>query len=91
MARTTGTQSLVELIRQGQLMAGETMRIRRRSARPIEGRLDADGSICVGGRSFATPSAAARDALNLRSADGWLRWHVPRLGDRSLAEIREGS
>jgi hypothetical protein len=89
MARTTGTRSLGDLIKAGKLKPGEKLIVRRRSAPPIEGRLNADGSISVKGRSFTTPSSAAREALDVGSVDGWLRWRVPRLDLRTLADLRD--
>lgn len=89
MARTTGTHSLSELIANGVLRDGEPLQIHRRSAPPIEGVLQADGSIRVGQKVSATPSTAARLALEVGSVDGWLRWRVPRLGGQSLAALRE--
>lgn len=89
MARTTGTTSVADLIRSGVLKSGDKLVIRRRSAPPIEAILEPDGTIKVGSTSFATPSGAAKQALDVGSVDGWLRWRVPRLSDRSLAELRE--
>jgi hypothetical protein len=89
MARTTGTSSLADLVKGGKLQANERIVIRRRSAPAIEGSVQADGSIRVGSRTYATPSKAAREALGLKAADGWIRWRVPRLDDQSLAAIRE--
>ncbi len=89
MARTTGTTSLADLVRRGLLEDGERLVIFRRSAPPIEGVLQADASIRVGRTVSTTPSKAARLALNARATDGWLRWRVPRLGDKALAHVRE--
>lgn len=89
MARTTGTSSLADLVKDGKLKANEQIVIRRRSAPPIEGSIQADGTIRVGSQNYATPSKAAREALKLKAADGWVRWRVPRLNDQSLASIRE--
>lgn len=88
MARTTGTVSMNDLIGKGKLMAGEPLIIRRRSATPIRGTLERDGSIRVRGSVYSTPSTAARNALGLRAANGWIRWRVPRLSDRTLEELR---
>ena len=88
MARTTGTTSLADLLKRGTLKSGEKLVIRRRSAAVIEGSLDADGRIRVGNDVYKTPSTAAKHALGVPAVDGWLRWRVPRLGDRTLAEIR---
>lgn len=89
MARTTGTSSLADLMKDGKLKVNERIVIRRRSAPPIEGLIQADGSIRVGSRTFATPSKAAREMLQLKAADGWIRWRVPRLDDQLLASIRK--
>lgn len=89
-ARTTGTVSVADLLKRGTLQAQETLIIRRRSAPDIEGRLESDGHIRVGRSVYATPSAAAKYALGVRSVDGWLRWRVPRLEAKALAELREG-
>lgn len=92
MARTTGTTSLKDLMQMKTLEIGETLVLRRRSAPPIEATLEADGRLRVGGDVYATPSTAAKRALGVRAVDGWLRWRVPRLGDRTLADLRsEGS
>ncbi len=91
MARTTGTTSLVDMISAGVLRAGETLVVRRRSALPITGVLNADGTIRIGRTSFASPSGAAKEALDVGTVDGWLRWRVPRLGDRTLADLRDST
>lgn len=88
MARTTGTASLADLLANGTLKAGERLVINRRSAAGIEGTLQRDGSIKVGTTTHKTPSAAARAGLQSQAADGWLRWRVPRLGGKTLAELR---
>lgn len=87
-ARTTGTVSLSDLIKKGVLRAGERLVIRRRSAPPIEGKLEPDGSIRVGHSLYASPSTAAKQELGARAADGWLRWRVPRLDHRTLDDLR---
>jgi hypothetical protein len=89
VARTTGTRSLADLIRDGVLKSGERLVINRRSAPPIEGTLQADGSIKYKGQTYRAPSTAAKIALDVGSIDGWLRWRVPRLDSRSLAELRD--
>ena len=89
MARTTGTVSLVSMLERGVLRDGERLFIRRRSAAPIEGVLQGDGSIKVGRTVRRSPSSAARIALGGGPVDGWLRWRVARLGEKSLAELRE--
>jgi hypothetical protein len=89
MAKTTGTRSLLDLIKSGVLRAGDELVINRRSAAPIRGTLQADGSIMVGKVVGNSPSTAARQALNVGSIDGWLRWRVVRLGEKTLAEVRD--
>lgn len=91
MASTTGTESLLELIADGRLDPNEKLVINRRSAAPINGTLDRNGNVIVNGKLYATPSGAAKAALNAKSADGWIRWRVPRLSGKTLDEIRRGS
>ena len=91
MARTTGTESVRELIADGRLNPNEKLVINRRSAAPIDGILDNHGNVVVDGKPYATPSGAAKAALNAKSANGWIRWRVPRLGGKTLDEIRRGS
>jgi hypothetical protein len=89
MARTTGTSSVKDLLRRGVLREGESLMIRRRSASSVGGTVQGDGMITVGKTSYSSPSAAARAALGVSASDGWIRWRVPRLGERTLAEVRE--
>lgn len=88
MARTTGTASLADLLEQGVLHRGEVIVVRRRSAPEIGATIGATGTIVLDGRVFQTPTAAAKHALGTGSVDGWVRWRVPRLGGRSLDELR---
>jgi hypothetical protein len=88
MAKTTGTASLVDLLAAGTLMNGEELAIRRRSKPAVIGVLLADGTITVGDQNFKTPSGAAREALGVETIDGWRRWRVIRLGDKTLDELR---
>lgn len=90
MARTTGTESLRELIADGRLNPNEKLVINRRSATPINGTLDSNGNVIVDGKQYVTPSGAAKAVLNAKSADGWIRWRVPRLSGKTLDEIRRG-
>ena len=89
MARTTGTKSLRDLLEAGVLNRNERLVINRRSREPIEGTLQSDGRINVSGSVYESPSAAARNALDVGTVDGWLRWRVPRLDGRSLADVRD--
>jgi len=89
MARATGTVGLGDLLAWGVLVKGEKLVLHRRSAPDIEGVLQTDGTIRVGSKVFRSPSQAAKVALGARSVDGWLRWRVVRLGDKTLAQVRE--
>jgi hypothetical protein len=89
VARTIGKLSVSDLIDVGALNAGERIVINRRSAKSIEGVVQADGSITAGGKVYGTPSTAAREVLSVGSVDGWLRWRVPRLDNSTLAELRD--
>ena len=40
------------------------------------------------GRSFSSPSRAAKEAANIVAYDGWHAWHVPRLDRTPLNELR---
>ena len=91
MARTTGTASLADLLTRGVLRVGDEIVIRRRSAPVITATIQAGGTIRFNRQVFKTPTGAAKEALNVGSIDGWLRWRVPRLDGRSLAELRESS
>ncbi len=88
MAKPTGTMTVKDLIDRGALQAGEKVILQRLSKPNIDGVLEADGSVTVGGRTFGSPSRAARFALELKAVDGWIRWRVPRLGNKHLADIR---
>jgi hypothetical protein len=88
MARTTGTASLADLVRNGVIESGETIVMNRRSAPPIEATVQSDGTITAGPHSFATPSGAAKRLLDVGAVDGWRRWRVPRLDYRCLDELR---
>jgi hypothetical protein len=90
VAKTTGTVSLGDLIERGDLEADERIFINRRSAPPIAGIILSDGRIKVGQTISNTPSTAARLALAVGSVDGWIKWRVPRLDWKTLAEVREG-
>jgi len=90
MARTTGTASVADLVKSGTLKPGERLEARRRSAPAIAASVSETGLIKVGRKEFRTPTEAAKAALNRTSVDGWLTWRVPRLDDRTLADVRDG-
>jgi hypothetical protein len=89
MARTTGKLSLPDLLSKGILKPNDSLVIHRRSSADIVGKLQADGTIRLAGNSYRAPSTAAREALGVGSVDGWLKWRVARLGDRTLADVRD--
>lgn len=91
MARTVGTESVADLVKRGALKEGEDLILRRRSKPTITGTITRDGSIRMGKTVYPTPSAAARTALGAQSADGWIRWRVPRLHNATLAEVRDSN
>ena len=88
MAKPTGTMAVKDLLDMGALQPGEKIILQRLSKPSINGVVEADGSITVQGRTFGTPSPAACYALGLTAVDGWIRWRVPRLGNKHFAEIR---
>lgn len=89
MARTTGTASLADLLADGVLHAGDELELRRRSAPAVTCRLLNGGALEVAGEIVPTPSRAAQLAIgDGRPADGWKRWHVVRLGGRTIEEVR---
>lgn len=89
MARTTGTESLRDLVDRGALQANEELVVRRKSKPPIVGSLTSRGTIKVGNREYETPTLAAKEELHIRSANGWQRWRVPRLDDATLEDVRK--
>lgn len=78
----------MDLLRAGVLLPGEPIEVRRRSAPPLEGIVGPDGQIVFAGTRYSTPTGAAKEALDVGSVDGWLRWRVPRLQGKSLADLR---
>jgi hypothetical protein len=89
MAKNSGRASLADLVRRDVLRAGEKILIHRRSAPSIEATVTTDGRIAVGDMMFTTPTGAAKHSLDIGSVDGWIRWRVPRLDDRTLADLRD--
>ncbi|MET0604612.1 MAG: hypothetical protein ABW167_21690 [Baekduia sp.] len=94
--RRVFTESVSDLIDAGLLKAGTRLR-------PLRKRFDTpatvlpDGSLEVGGTSFATVSAAAKAVTGTSSEAGWVFWVAPS-GDGSLvsladlrARLREGA
>ena len=92
MARTTGTRSVKDLLDEGILQTGNVRELARRSAPTLRASVRSDGQLDIGGQMITTPSKAAQVAMDSRRPiDGWKRWKVTRLGERTLAEIRDSS
>lgn len=83
------SRSLKELIQAGKLKAGDELEINSQKFGLQAARLRADGGIEFRGRVYDTPTGAAKEALDVGSVDGWLRWRVPRLKNRHLGDIRD--
>jgi len=81
--------SLKELIDAGALVAGEAMPILRNRVAGVEGTLNADGTITVGGQTYTSPSSAAQAVTGAKAEPGWELWGVRR-EDRTvrLMDIR---
>lgn len=47
------------------------------------------GELVVDQLSFGSPSGAAAHALDLRSVNGWITWHLGNLSGPTLASLRE--
>jgi hypothetical protein len=82
--------SLADLVRAGLIRANEPILMRQRSGPPREATIRGDGTIVLAnGQECLTPSEAAKEAANVGSADGWLKWRVPRLANCTLDHLRE--
>jgi hypothetical protein len=91
MARATGTISTKALIERGVLHPDEPLILRRRSQPAVTAVLTSAGTIQLDEVEYATPTTAARAALNGKPTNGWDRWRVPRLDDQTLTEVRNAS
>lgn len=80
-----------DLLEAGLLSEGEELVWDRpRIGKQYKATALANGSIRLeDGRTCASPSRAAMDAANVPAYDGWLAWHVPRLGGASLDDLRQ--
>ncbi|MEY2423351.1 MAG: Restriction Enzyme Adenine Methylase Associated [Acidimicrobiaceae bacterium] len=86
---TASSTSVLDLLRAGTIHAGEPIVMRRRSGPPREANVQADGTIVLrSGQVCRTLSEAAKEAAEVGSADGWLKWRVPRLDDKTFAALR---
>jgi hypothetical protein len=80
-----------DLLAAGLMAAPAALRICA-GGRDIQGKLTPSGDIVTGGRSFSTPSAAAKFATGLRATDGWVYWECfdPASGEWvRLEELRK--
>jgi hypothetical protein len=82
--------TLGELVAAGRLEPGERLEWNRpQSGVTFRATLTEDGQVVLeDGRRFGSPSSAGTAAANLRALNGWVTWRVPRLGGRTLDEIR---
>lgn len=84
---------LLPLLQAGLLEPNEILTINRRGGRVLVAWLNPDGSIRLGqdqtAPSYATPSRAAGELMNVKAVDGYLRFKVPRLGGRTLMDLRK--
>lgn len=84
-----GTVTVSHLLEVGLIRAGERIIMRRRNGPPREATVRPDGTIALAdGQICRTPSEAAKEAAGVGSADGWIKWRVPRLANRTLDELR---
>ena len=82
--------TLSELVEAGMLEPGERLEWNRpQSGVTFRAAVTEDGQVVLeDGRRFGSPSSAGTAAANLRALNGWVTWRVPRLGGRTLDEIR---
>jgi hypothetical protein len=80
---------LADLIAGGLLVPGETLFVLRKRVGKVEAILRADGHIDVSGRSYSSPSAAAKAVSGTISEPGWEYWAIRRDGKLiSLYNVR---
>lgn len=91
IAKQTYGASISDLIEAGHLHADEKIEWPRpQLGETHRAMLTADGGIVLqDGRRFASPSSAGTAAADVATLNGWVSWRVPRLGNRTLAEIRD--
>jgi hypothetical protein len=82
--------SVRDLLEAEMLLPGEKVVFTRpRKGQRFEATIEQDGTFTLwDGRTFDSPSRAARSAADLVSYDGWGAWRVPRLENRLLDELR---
>jgi hypothetical protein len=81
---------LTDLLDAGLVDGGEPVYWERRNlGHRYDGTITEGGTLALSdGRAFASPSRAAMEAANIVAYDGWLAWRVPRLGGKTLDELR---
>ncbi|WP_340699131.1 GmrSD restriction endonuclease domain-containing protein [Cellulosimicrobium funkei] len=77
---------LKHLVAAGLLEPGTEVRARQGKWSDVTGTLTATGTIIVGDKEFATPSAAGKHVRGSMT-NGWMFWYLP--DGRRLADIRE--
>lgn len=82
------TVSIADLIRAGDLVAGERLSSTQRSA-PATATLQADGTLAYDGTAYTSPSAAGSAVRGGKATNGWTFWAAERDGSAlPLATIR---
>jgi hypothetical protein len=83
--------SISDLLEAELLVPGDTLVWDRpRVGTTYRATITENGAIAFGdGRSFATPSKAAKAAAEIPAYDGWYAWRVERLGGTLLNELRK--
>ncbi len=89
-ADTDPDNGLAWMINEDILAPGEPLMFTEPSRnQTFEATVDGTGAIVLpGGERFWSPSGAAKHCL-ARNTNGWRRWRVPRLGDRTLWALRK--
>ena len=66
--------SLLPLLKAGLIQDGEVLTMRRRGASEVQALVGPTGNLCLEGKSFKTPSGAAKYVVN-RPINGWSAWN----------------
>lgn len=85
--RRTFPVKFADLVSSGLVRAGEVLHLRQGRVE-ASGSVTADGEIVVRGVSYKSPSAAAANALQLQSSNGWVTWHVGTTSGPTLDSLR---
>lgn len=86
--RTTFAVKFEELVSGGLIRAGETLYLKQGN-KERHGTVTADGEIVVRGVAYKSPSAAAANALEVPSCNGWITWHIGKLNGPTLDKYRQ--